>query len=424
MIFVIGDIHGMVKPLERILSKIREYHETVEQVKKIIFIGDYCDHGMYTKEVIDTLLDLEFPKIFLAGNHDDSLIRFLCKVNITKKRSFRIYLNQEGISNTFMSLLKETDRFENFYRLQDEYHNCKEEEFDVLYPEQKYMDFFINLKYSHKETLNCGYGNVNFRFFHGLPRIDQTLDEQSPLTFDDFESYMRKEFKQFDDILISWEKQYRKSFSKFSFPISDIFSPEFTFIWHRIYNFKYAYEGDVIIHGHTPTIVFNKIFVNHGSLVPPFYQSLFNKYKNESRLPFLFSRDQNAGYSEIPEINGKNENCVFSCGKHSSIEAINVDTGSVYRGGALTALGLSEKNMANNELVVLTALTLPSDEPQRESSILDEKKLLSSIPENPEVILRTIKIGRLGADISDPKRNPTFPFEKFRTTNDVFKIDK
>ncbi|MDR0571396.1 MAG: metallophosphoesterase [Rickettsiales bacterium] len=423
MIFVIGDIHGMIKPLERLLEAIRKYHKKVEEVQKIIFIGDYGDFGKHTKEVIDTLINLDFPKVLLAGNHDDTAAHFFRKVDISKQMSWKMFLRYNGVKNTLFSLL-ESNKFFKFSELEYNLHDREDEEFDVLYPEQKYIDFFVNLKYSHKETLNCGdYGNINFRFFHALPRIDQTLDEQSVLTFDDYELYIRKKFKQFDDDILDWFYQYRTNFYDKIYKISPISYPDYTFLWNRMYNFKFAYEGDVIIHGHTPTVMFDKSYAD-GHHVPPDFQPLFSKYKNLSSLPFLFSRDKNAGYSHIPELTDRDRKCVFSCGKHFSIEAINVDTGAVYKGGALTALGLSEKKIAKNKLVALTTFTTKSDFPERYYGLFEDQRLKALPPLKPKVILRTIKVRRLGADISDAKHNPLFPFEEFRNADNIIAEDE
>jgi hypothetical protein len=86
----------------------------------------------------------------------------------------------------------------------------------------------------------------------------------------------------------------------------------------------------------------------------------------------------------------------------------------------LTALGLSEKRLAHNDLVVLSTLTTASDEPKRSANYDARQFLEKSIPEKEKVLLRTIKIGRLGVDISDTKKNPLFPFEEFRNTEHMF----
>jgi len=64
----IGDIHGDIKSVERIL-KLYPPEEN-----RLVFLGDYVDRGEYSKEVVDKLFNLEekfFDNIvLLMGNHE------------------------------------------------------------------------------------------------------------------------------------------------------------------------------------------------------------------------------------------------------------------------------------------------------------------------------------------------------------------
>ena len=64
-IFVIGDIHGEYKLLNKILREInRIIYKLPKCIKKeIIFIGDYIDRGLNSKKTISILIDLK-KKIF------------------------------------------------------------------------------------------------------------------------------------------------------------------------------------------------------------------------------------------------------------------------------------------------------------------------------------------------------------------------
>jgi serine/threonine protein phosphatase 1 len=66
MRWIIGDIHGMLRPLETLLVSIRarDYNP------KFIFAGDYVNRGPDSARVIDLLLSLDHAT-FLRGNHDD-----------------------------------------------------------------------------------------------------------------------------------------------------------------------------------------------------------------------------------------------------------------------------------------------------------------------------------------------------------------
>lgn len=74
MIFAIGDIHGRADMLARMLDHIRP---KIEQGDLVVFLGDYIDRGMESKQVIDLLLSWKQDHkdtIFLLGNHDQMLI--------------------------------------------------------------------------------------------------------------------------------------------------------------------------------------------------------------------------------------------------------------------------------------------------------------------------------------------------------------
>ena len=68
MIFVIGDIHGEILKLKKIISNILN----MGKYPTLVFIGDYIDKGENSKEVLDYLLDLQTKEncIFLWGNHE------------------------------------------------------------------------------------------------------------------------------------------------------------------------------------------------------------------------------------------------------------------------------------------------------------------------------------------------------------------
>ncbi|MFN8628243.1 MAG: metallophosphoesterase family protein [Candidatus Binatia bacterium] len=73
--FAIGDIHGCVDEVERLLECIAP-----TPADRVVFLGDYVDRGPSSKAVIDRLLRLrrEGPRcVFLKGNHEDMFLAFL-----------------------------------------------------------------------------------------------------------------------------------------------------------------------------------------------------------------------------------------------------------------------------------------------------------------------------------------------------------
>jgi serine/threonine protein phosphatase 1 len=72
MRWLVGDVHGMLRPLETLLGEISK----VDPEAVIYFVGDYVNRGHNTRGVINLLLSLDNAK-FIRGNHDDVLDQIL-----------------------------------------------------------------------------------------------------------------------------------------------------------------------------------------------------------------------------------------------------------------------------------------------------------------------------------------------------------
>ena len=72
--FVIGDIHGGLKALEQVLEK-----SGAKEDDTLIFLGDFVDGWSESPAVLDFLIKLQEtqPCIFMRGNHDDLLMKWL-----------------------------------------------------------------------------------------------------------------------------------------------------------------------------------------------------------------------------------------------------------------------------------------------------------------------------------------------------------
>lgn len=72
--FAIGDIHGCIEPMRRLLTRIEAYSSG----GTVVFLGDYVDRGPDSKGVIDLVMD--GPKndgwvwVALKGNHEDMMV--------------------------------------------------------------------------------------------------------------------------------------------------------------------------------------------------------------------------------------------------------------------------------------------------------------------------------------------------------------
>ena len=72
MIYSIGDIHGCLDPLRRLMDQIH-----LSDMDEVVFMGDYVDRGPESRGVIDYLLTLRGPYTFLMGNHERMFLDFL-----------------------------------------------------------------------------------------------------------------------------------------------------------------------------------------------------------------------------------------------------------------------------------------------------------------------------------------------------------
>jgi len=80
-IYAIGDIHGRLDLLETLLDKIHEDASSLpENIRvTIVFLGDYIDRGLQSKQVIDLFLSGvldRYHTVFLMGNHEEALLKF------------------------------------------------------------------------------------------------------------------------------------------------------------------------------------------------------------------------------------------------------------------------------------------------------------------------------------------------------------
>lgn len=80
-VYAIGDIHGRLDLLQRLHDKIAADAATATAMRRIVvYLGDYVDRGLNSREVVDFLLDqplASFESVHLRGNHDQQLLDFL-----------------------------------------------------------------------------------------------------------------------------------------------------------------------------------------------------------------------------------------------------------------------------------------------------------------------------------------------------------
>lgn len=81
-IYAIGDVHGRYDLLINLIDQIEHdasgLPDDVEVT--IVFLGDYIDRGLQSRQVIELLMGdrlAAYSTVFLVGNHEEALLRFL-----------------------------------------------------------------------------------------------------------------------------------------------------------------------------------------------------------------------------------------------------------------------------------------------------------------------------------------------------------
>jgi hypothetical protein len=104
MRWIIGDVHGMLAPLQRLLDEVGK----IDAQAQFYFVGDYINRGPDSKGVIDLLLSLTGAK-FVRGNHDDIFDQVLNSTsyagnaaNGDRMVAFQWFL-EHGLDTTFQS---------------------------------------------------------------------------------------------------------------------------------------------------------------------------------------------------------------------------------------------------------------------------------------------------------------------------------
>jgi diadenosine tetraphosphatase ApaH/serine/threonine PP2A family protein phosphatase len=80
VLYAVGDIHGRLDLLRRLLEKIGADARIAEVGRKIlVFVGDYVDRGLDSRGVVETVSSPipPFETVCLKGNHELMLLEFL-----------------------------------------------------------------------------------------------------------------------------------------------------------------------------------------------------------------------------------------------------------------------------------------------------------------------------------------------------------
>jgi serine/threonine protein phosphatase 1 len=87
-IYAVGDIHGRADLLSGLFMRIDNDLKARPNTDALeVFLGDYVDRGPSSREVIDLLIERRRRRVamFLKGNHEEYVTRFLAEPNILSK---------------------------------------------------------------------------------------------------------------------------------------------------------------------------------------------------------------------------------------------------------------------------------------------------------------------------------------------------
>jgi serine/threonine protein phosphatase 1 len=100
-IYAIGDIHGCLDQLTSLHKNIFSNDKFKVEEDLLVYLGDYIDRGLKSKQVIDQIIKIKNNKIkttYLMGNHEELMIDFI----FNKKNNIKDWL-KFGADQTFKS---------------------------------------------------------------------------------------------------------------------------------------------------------------------------------------------------------------------------------------------------------------------------------------------------------------------------------
>lgn len=159
-IFAIGDVHGDLASLNRLLEKVQF------QDQKVLFVGDLVDRGECSAEVLELVYNLctrdNNPAICLMGNHERMMLDFLEDPKGVGKR----WLKFGGLQTIFSYGIRGVTAHSNdadMARARDELRNTLPDGLE---------DWLLNLPLQYQS------GNVHF--VHAAASPNRAMDAQPP----------------------------------------------------------------------------------------------------------------------------------------------------------------------------------------------------------------------------------------------------
>lgn len=198
--WVIGDIHGEIGLLERLLDAIDK-----SEPSEVVFVGDYIDRGPASRQVVDRIRNLEGKVTCLMGNHELMMLDALEDMGFGGSPTEIWYYN--GAEATVQSF-----GFTNFFSFRSNLG-------------MEYREFFRELKMARAIRTDAG---LSILVTHAGISPDIPWKDQLRI----------QNYRQLSDYMMG--KQI---------------DPGESFLWVRESFFSAdpsVWEGSLVVHGHTP----------------------------------------------------------------------------------------------------------------------------------------------------------------------------
>lgn len=181
-VYAIGDVHGRADLLHALIDVIIHDSRSSSDRPHLVFLGDYIDRGFQSREVLSTLIELgrddAFETVFLKGNHEQAMLRFLHDHKIGP--DWANFGGRETLISYGISPPKSVNAVEEWQEIQKEL---------VQTIPNQHVEFLENLAVSHKIG---PYGFVHAGVKPGVPYEQQT-DEDRMWIRDEFLNAKDKE---------------------------------------------------------------------------------------------------------------------------------------------------------------------------------------------------------------------------------------
>ncbi|MEN6542648.1 metallophosphoesterase family protein [Parvibaculum sp.] len=119
-VYAIGDIHGRDDLLGNMLRRIdADAHAYPPARNVLVFLGDYVDRGLQSKQVLDRLTAHPlsgFETVYLKGNHEAAMLEFLRDANFG--RTWKYYGGLETLHSYGITELTLSDNPDDFEQAQ------------------------------------------------------------------------------------------------------------------------------------------------------------------------------------------------------------------------------------------------------------------------------------------------------------------